>query len=275
MVVVAVSFMFLFVYLIPTTHELRIKGIVCTPDALKIKQFSDRCPFLGQADLAIANYRSELVWTRYSIVLMETLAVLLLIGTTVAIFSLAAHIGMRVLKRRRRERIILERFGSRGAPNISKDIGTIFISYRRADAAVECALLANAIRDVSAFEVFVDVDNLATGSDFVDELEVELKRSEAVLILIGRNWLGEGLHKSGRRIDDPHDYVRAEVRLALDIDIPIAPVLVNRARMPTANQLPEDIRALSRRNYYTLQIDNVRSDATVLLEGLFRRPRGL
>jgi hypothetical protein len=48
-----------------------------------------------------------------------------------------------------------------------------------------------------------------------------------------------------RRLDEPNDLVRLEISSALRQGMDVIPVLVQRASMPTAEQLAEDIRALT------------------------------
>ena len=47
-------------------------------------------------------------------------------------------------------------------------------------------------------------------------------------------------------LDDPHDFVRVEVQAALDLDVLIVPVLVHRGKMPKSDDLPYELRALTR-----------------------------
>ena len=63
-----------------------------------------------------------------------------------------------------------------------------------------------------------------------------------MLALIGRDWV-DGKDKSGRRrLDIPGDFVRMEITAALKRNIPVTPLLLHGAQMPTAEQLPEDQR---------------------------------
>lgn len=51
-----------------------------------------------------------------------------------------------------------------------------------------------------------------------------------------------------RRLDDPLDLVRIEIESALKRDIPVIPVLVGGATMPSEAELPKDIKPLAYRN---------------------------
>jgi hypothetical protein len=69
-----------------------------------------------------------------------------------------------------------------------------------------------------------------------------------VLALIGREWVESFDPKTGkRRLDNPNDFVRIEICAALSRAIPVIPVLLDGARMPDEEQLPEEMRMLARR----------------------------
>ncbi|MCS6915944.1 MAG: toll/interleukin-1 receptor domain-containing protein [Myxococcales bacterium] len=122
----------------------------------------------------------------------------------------------------------------------------IFISYRREDSAGYAGRLADALEWViPAEQVFRDVDDIRAGEDFVRAIEACLRRVDVVLVLIGPLW--SSLAQAGRRrLDDPEDYVRLEIRQALSLGKRLIPVLLGGARMPSERELPEDIRPLAR-----------------------------
>jgi hypothetical protein len=70
--------------------------------------------------------------------------------------------------------------------------------------------------------------------------------------MIGPTWATvgqpEGAPGTGRRLDDPRDLVRAEIRTAVDRGLDIIPVLVGGAAMPRPDQLPDELKALAARN---------------------------
>jgi hypothetical protein len=97
-------------------------------------------------------------------------------------------------------------------------------------------------------QVFIDIDSIPPGADFVDILERQVEVSEMVLALIGPGWLRNADPKTGRRrLDNPKDFVRIEICAALSRAIPVVPVLLEGAPMPEEDQLPEDMRILVRR----------------------------
>jgi len=99
--------------------------------------------------------------------------------------------------------------------------------------------------------VFIDIDSIPYGSDFRDHIQEVLRRSDVFLAVIGRDWLGEHAD-GGRRIDEPKDVVRAEVETALQLGLPLIPLLVDGAHMPAAEALPDSIAPLHFLNAATI-----------------------
>jgi hypothetical protein len=73
-----------------------------------------------------------------------------------------------------------------------------------------------------------------------------------VLVVIGDRWLDYD-DSYQRRIDAEDDTVRAEIESAIDARIPIIPVLIGNAMLPTEEELPYSIRELRQRNALRLQ----------------------
>ena len=65
--------------------------------------------------------------------------------------------------------------------------------------------------------------------------------------MVGPRWLGDQSEETAR-IRKRNDVVRIEVETALKRDIPIIPVLVDGATMPSSVQLPKSLRAFADRN---------------------------
>ena len=83
------------------------------------------------------------------------------------------------------------------------------------------------------------------GEDFVQMLESQVAQCDAMLTVIGNNWLDATDEHGSRRLDDPHDFVRIEIESALKQGKRVIPVLVHQARMPHPDELPEAIRPLA------------------------------
>ena len=145
----------------------------------------------------------------------------------------------------------------------------VFISYRRNDAESEAGrLYDNLVDAIGAENVFMDVDSISAGDDFRRAIEGSLEQSDAALILIGENWL-EPSGKPGQnsRLDDPDDYVRLEIEIALEHKLKLIPVLLRNSVMPAEVSLPESIRDLALRNAVTLRSG---SDYRPDIERLFK-----
>ncbi len=144
-----------------------------------------------------------------------------------------------------------------------------FISYRRADSGSHVALLFDALAGaLGRHNVFMDVDTIRPGRDFVVAIERALSETDVVLAIIGPAWLDASDDAGHRRLDDDEDFVRAEIATAIAIGVPIVPVLIADAAMPTGDQLPEEIRPLARRNALVLDHARWHADVDRLVEAV-------
>jgi hypothetical protein len=151
----------------------------------------------------------------------------------------------------------------------------LFVCYRRVDAQGEAGRLTDRLVDAYGSErVFMDIDSVPLGIDFGTFVTQEIHRCKAVIVVIGRQWLKMKDKHRRRRLEDPEDLVRAEIAEALRQEIPVVPVLVQDASMPSAEDLPEDIRLLARRNGIALRHDQWRHGVERLLKELDPIMRG-
>lgn len=133
----------------------------------------------------------------------------------------------------------------------------VFISYRRGETTIYAGRLFDGLTaHLGDDQVFMDVDAIEPGTDFVDHIEREVGNCEILIALIGREWAEVTDEEGNRRLDDPQDFVRLEIATGLGRDIRVIPVLVQGAPMPRAEQLPDDIKSLARRN--ALEIGDLR-----------------
>ena len=133
----------------------------------------------------------------------------------------------------------------------------VFLSYRRKDTAGHAGRLYDTLRSrLDRSQVFMDIDAIEPGVDFVDMIHQAVGQCDVLLALIGPDWLTMKNDDGDRRIDEPGDYVRIEIEAALARDIRVIPVLVDGARMPATSQLPASIAAFGRRN--SLEITDAR-----------------
>jgi hypothetical protein len=132
----------------------------------------------------------------------------------------------------------------------------IFISYRVQDTAGETGRLVDALKQYFLDEqIFLDIENLEPGVDFTEAIEHSLDACDVFLAVIGPEWAGRR-SSGGLRIQEPDDWVRLEVSTALQRGIRVVPVLVDNGAMPPADQLPDDLQPMLRRQ--AIEISNKR-----------------
>jgi hypothetical protein len=146
----------------------------------------------------------------------------------------------------------------------------IFISYRRHDAKYQARMIYEAFRAVLPRDnVFMDVDSIPLGADFVEILEGWVGKCEVLVALIGPGWVDANDPKSARRrIEYENDFVRIEIREALKRGIPVVPVLLDGTLMPEADQLPDDLKRLVRRQAEFIEFRSFDSDVDRLIKKL-------
>jgi len=145
----------------------------------------------------------------------------------------------------------------------------IFISYRREDAEGQAGRLFNDLaRYFGEDSVFMDVAGIEPGRDFRRVIDEHVASCGVLLAMIGKTWIDATDESGRRRLEDPMDFVRLETASALKRDIPVVPVLVHGARMPRAEQLPEDLAELAYRNGVELTHARWDSDVQVLIKAL-------
>ena len=137
----------------------------------------------------------------------------------------------------------------------------VFISYRREDTAAAAGRVYDRLARVLAKpNVFFDVSTIAGGEDFVQRIATEIANSDAALVFIGDKWLDQSAPGGRARIFEPDDYVRAELRATLSRPVLVVPVLVGGAHMPKAEQLPEDVKAITTKNALPLRHESFDDD---------------
>jgi hypothetical protein len=121
----------------------------------------------------------------------------------------------------------------------------VIVSYRRSDSRWITGRIVDRLeRDLGKGNVFVDIDAIPFGMDFRDHLRSVLGRCDVLLAIIGPDWLA--VHESGQpRIFEATDWVRVEIETALACGTAVIPVLIDRAPMPKASELPESMHAFA------------------------------
>ncbi len=125
-----------------------------------------------------------------------------------------------------------------------------------------------------AESVFKDVDDIEPGDDFVEKITGAVAACDVLLALIGTQWLTLTDERGRRRLDNPEDFVRLEVRAALSRGVRVVPILVDGAKMPAADQLPEELMPLTRRQAVEINPVGFNTDRLLAtLAATFATPR--
>lgn len=134
-------------------------------------------------------------------------------------------------------------------------MGQIFISYRREDTADIVGRMNDRLQATFGRDrVFKDVHAIGVGADIGDTIDQALETLDALIVVIGPDWVGP-LEDGERRIDDPADWVHREVAGGLQRQIPIFPVLVKGARPLTETHLPDVLSPLAGLNALSVRPD--------------------
>ena len=142
----------------------------------------------------------------------------------------------------------------------------IFISYRHQDSAGYTGRLTDKLNVCfGPGDVFRDYEAITRGEDFEQAIEDAMGSAAVALLVIGPRWMETTDAAGARRLDDPADYVRREIEMALRLRVPLLPVLVGGARLPAVEQLPVPIAALSKRQALELRDDRWDDDVNELI----------
>jgi hypothetical protein len=145
----------------------------------------------------------------------------------------------------------------------------VFICYRREDASPYAGRLYDHISArFGAQRVFMDIDTIRPGDDFVQAMSDRVAACDVLIAVIGKNWLSCVNSRGQRRLDDPRDYVRIEIASALQRNVRVIPALFEGAAMPDARQLPTDLAPLARRNAIAISNTMFRPSVERLIQSL-------
>ncbi len=147
-----------------------------------------------------------------------------------------------------------------------------FISYRRQDSDFQAQWIYRCLCSEFGDEsTFIDVDRISPGLDFRNILADEVSRCDIFLAIIGDRWLSATDQNGNRRLDDPSDFVRIEIESALERDIPVIPVVVGHASIPSEQELPASLKPLAHRHAILVRTGrDIDSDLAKMLDGIKR-----
>lgn len=145
----------------------------------------------------------------------------------------------------------------------------IFISYRRDDTGgYVLALYDRLAAHFGEDFLFMDIRNIPHGVDFRRVINDTVGSCDVLIALIGREWLTITDSSGRRRLDDPRDFVRLEIAAALERGIPVIPVLVRGAQVPSEDDLPDVLKELAYRQGQELSDRRFDYDVGQLIEGI-------
>jgi TIR domain len=156
--------------------------------------------------------------------------------------------------------------------------GKVFICYRRDDSAGHAGRVHDRLqREFGDDLLFMDVDGIPLGANFVKVLGEEVAKCDALLAMIGPAWLDARDDTGKRRLDNPDDFVRIEIGTALERGVPVIPILFEGTRIPKADQLPDKLRELALRNGLDVRHASFPQDMERLIRALkgIQSPQGL
>ena len=141
--------------------------------------------------------------------------------------------------------------------------GRIFISYRRSDTQGYAGRLSDSLEAYfGGKRVFRDIEDIKGGSKYAKDIEDQLSTADAVIVLIGPNWLSVADENEERRIDDPEDWVVKEIVTAIENGTRIFPVLIEGTVLPRESELPVYLCPIL--DYNAVTISDRNWDADVL-----------
>jgi hypothetical protein len=145
----------------------------------------------------------------------------------------------------------------------------IFLNYRRKDTEDTAGRLFDSLcAHFGEQRVFMDIDDIQPGVDFDEVVHEAVGKCDVLLALIGPTWLTMVDEHGSRRLDDPADFVRIELQVALQRGIRVVPVLVHDVTMPKAEDLPDGLQRLTHKQGLGLSNTRWKYDLGKLIEAL-------
>jgi hypothetical protein len=142
----------------------------------------------------------------------------------------------------------------------------LFVCYRWDDARGDAGRLVDDLKEkLHGVRVFRDINETPIGADYRYVIGQELPRCAALIVLIGPRWLSP-------RLQNRDDTLRNEIASALYRQIPVLPVLVGDGKLPSADELPDDLKPLAYRFAHELSDTRWEQDMAKLCAALETLP---
>jgi hypothetical protein len=147
----------------------------------------------------------------------------------------------------------------------------VFISYRRSDSQhFTGRLYDRLLNEIDEHYLYMDVATIPLGKNFITEIETAVSKCDVLLAVIGSNWLTCCEENGRRRLDKSDDTVRLEISTALKRDVMIIPVFIDDTKIPSNDDLPEELDKLFLRNPLRVRHESFHLDVDRLIQALSR-----
>lgn len=143
-----------------------------------------------------------------------------------------------------------------------------FVNFRVGDDTGAAVLIDNTLCDAFGEDrVFRSSRSLGGGTVFQPTLVAEAESCAVMIVVIGERWLADD--RGGRRIDEPGDWVRTEISLALANERPVIPVLTEaRPKLTVDDKLPASIAGLIDRQYLRFHHRSAKLDLVGIVDAV-------
>lgn len=144
----------------------------------------------------------------------------------------------------------------------------IFIAYRRDDARSDAGRISDFLkREFGNESVFIDLD-MSPGIDFPIHLESHISSSQVLLVVIGKKWANSFSGHENPQGHGRKDHLITEIEFGLKRGI-IIPLLVDDAKWPKEEELPDSIKDLVNKQGMTISPEgNFKRDMDDLIKFL-------
>ncbi|QIH75184.1 TIR domain-containing protein [Macrococcoides canis] len=140
----------------------------------------------------------------------------------------------------------------------------IFISYRREDGVEYAEELVRLLKNKGC-RVFFDKDNLKIGDEYPLELEKSLNSCQDIVLIISKSYFGK--NKVGKaRIFVEDDWVRREIKVAIDLKKKILPIVIDEGIDPYSLNLPDEINHIKNLQFENIDKNQLNNNIEKLIE---------
>jgi hypothetical protein len=122
----------------------------------------------------------------------------------------------------------------------------VFLCYRREDTqGFARGIYESLAAKYGDKHVFRDIDSTPAGVRYSTWIQSRIGQCSVMVVLIGHTWASAKDQVGRRRLELPTDWVRREIEEGLRLKVPIIPVCIQGARMPSEDELPSSIADLA------------------------------